>query len=212
MNSQRFDINSPDESELISAVVTATISQTQPTLNQLLKEVIYVIPSKQPESLRGKTASSLLIQIARELEKSLESPSHPTIAWFVVHVGLGSSPKEAIQAVQLVLERGLKPFEDFFVDRQGIHFYDYGVTPEKLNKIPERLSEFTQMTVRVDILEVNQVIEKFNLSEDEARRLLINLKVLENKMKIPIEQLLSVLDYNDDLLQQVLRSDFHQGF
>lgn len=207
MNSRLSDINPHEESELISAVVAATISQTQPTLNQLLQEVIYGIPAKQPESLRGQTASKLLIQIARELEKSLGNSTHPTMAWFLVHIGLGSSPMEAVQAVQLVLENGFKPFEDFFVDCQGIHFYDHGATPEKLNKIPERLSEFTQMTVRVDSSEINQVIERFNLSEDEARNVVLNLKILEKKMNISIEELLSALDYNDELLRQVIQSD-----
>ena len=207
MSSQPSDVNLQGCSELIRAVVAVTISRTQPTLNQLLEQVIYVIPSEQPESLRRQTASNLLIQIARELEKSLESPTHPTIAWFVVYVGLGSSPPEAVQAVQMVIEKGFKPFEDFFVDRQGIHFYDHGATPEKLAQIPERLSEFTQMTVRVDSSEVNHLSERFNLSEDEARNVLLNLKILEKKMRVTLEQLLSVLDYNDELLKQVIQSD-----
>jgi hypothetical protein len=122
-------------------------------------------------------------------------------------VGLGSSPPEAIQAVQMILDQGFKPFEDFFVDTQGIHFYDNGATPEKIDRIPERLSEFTQMTVRVDISEVNRLMNRFNLSEPEARNTLLNLKILEQKMKVPLEQLLSVLDYNDELLRQVIQSD-----
>lgn len=207
MSSQPSDVNLQEWSELICEVVAATISRTQPTLNQLLKQVIDVIPSEQPESLRRQTASNLLIQIARELEKSLESPTHPTIAWFVVYVGLGSSPPEAVQAVQMVIEKGFKPFEDFFVDRQGIHFYDHGATPEKLAQIPERLSEFTQMTVRIDRSEVNHLSERFNVSEDEARNVLLNLKILEKKMRVLLEQLLSVLDYNDELLKQVIQSD-----
>src|SRR5919202_4036694 len=207
MSSQPSDVNLQECSQLICAVVAATISRTQPTLNQLLEQVIYVIPSEQPESLRRQTASNLLIQIARELEKSLESPTHPTIAWFVVYVGLGSSPPEAIQAVQMVLDKGFKPFEDFFVDPQGIHFYDHGATPEKIEQIPQRLSEFTQMTVRIEISEVNHLIERFNLSESEARNVLMNLKILEQKMKLPIEELISVLDYNDALLRQVIQSD-----
>jgi hypothetical protein len=122
-------------------------------------------------------------------------------------VGLGSSPPEAIQAVQMILDQGFKPFEDFFVDTQGIHFYDNGATPEKIDRIPERLSEFTQMTVRVDLVEVNRLMNRFNLSEPEARNTLLNLKILEQKMKVPLEQLLSVLDYNDELLRQVIQSD-----
>jgi hypothetical protein len=207
MSSHPSNINSQEWSELISAVVAATISRTQPTLNQLIQQVIYVIPAKQPEPLRAQTASNLLIQIARELEKSLPSPNHPTIAWFVVYVGLGSSPPEALQSVQMVLDQGFKPFEDFFVDHQGIHFYDHGATPEKIAQIPQRLSEFTQMTVRIDISEVNHIIGKFNLSEAEARNMLMNLKILEKKMNLPIEQLLSLLEYNDELLRQVIESD-----
>ncbi len=207
MSFQPSNVNSQECSELISAVVAATINRNQPALNQLLKQVIYVIPARQPESLRAQTASNLLIQIARELEKSLESPTHPTIAWFVVYVGLGSSPPEAIQAVQMVLEQGFKPFEDFFVDHQGIHFYDRGATPQKIDQLPERLSEFTQMTVRIDSSEVNHAIERFNLSEDEARNMLLNLKILEKKMGVQFEDFLSVLDYNDELLRQVIQSD-----
>jgi hypothetical protein len=122
-------------------------------------------------------------------------------------VGLGSSPPEALQAVQMILDQGFKPFEDFFVDIQGIHFYDNGATPEKIDRIPERLSEFTQMTVRVDILEVNRLMNRFKLAEPEARNTLLNLKILEQKMKVPLEQLLSVLDDNDELLRQVIQSD-----
>ena len=207
MSSQSANANSQEGSELISAVVTAILSRNQSTLNQLLKQVMYDIPAKQPESLRAQTVSNLLMQIARELEKSLESPTHPTIAWFVVYVGLGSSPPEAIQAVQLVLDQGFKPFEDFFVDHQGIHFYDRGATPGKIEQIPQRLSEFTQMTVRIEISEVNHLIERFNLSEAEARNVLMNLKILEQKMKLPIEELLSVLDDNDALLRQVIQSN-----
>src|SRR5919202_1642887 len=208
MSSQPANANSQEGSELISAVVTAILRRNQSSLNQLLKQVMYDIPAKQPESLRAQTVSNLLMQIARELEQSLQSPTHPTIAWFVVYVGLGSSPPEAVQAVQMVIEKGFKPFEDFFVDRQGIHFYDHGATPEKLAQIPERLSEFTQMTVRVDSSEVNHLSERFNLSEDEARNVLMNLKILEKKMRVTLEQLLSVLDYNDELLKQVIQSDF----
>jgi hypothetical protein len=211
MSFQPSNVNSQECSELISAVVTATISRNQPALNQLLKQVIYVIPARQPESLRAQTASNLLIQIARELENSLDSPTHPTVAWFVVYVGLGSCPAEAVQAVQMVIDQGFKPFEDFFVDRQGIHFYDHGVTPEKIAQIPQRLSEFTQMTIRVDSSEVNHLIERFNLSEDDARNVLLNLKILEQKMKLPLEHLLSVLDYNNELLRQVIASDLTQS-
>lgn len=207
MNFQASNRDLQEWSELISAVVEATISQTQPTLNQLLKQVLYVIPSGQPDSLRAQIASHLLIQIARGLEQSLESPTHPTIAWFVAYVGFGSAPPEAVQAVQMVLEKGFKPFEDFFVDRQGIHFYDHGATPEKLDKIPERLSEFTQMTIRVNSSEIKQIVERFNLSDEQARTVLVNLKILEQKMKLPIAQLLSVLDHNEGLLRQVLESD-----
>jgi|SRR5919199_1126013 hypothetical protein len=207
MSSQPANANSQEGSELISAVVTAILRRNQSSLNQLLKQVMYDIPAKQPESLRAQTVSNLLMQIARELEQSLQSPTHPTIAWFVVYVGLGSSPPEAIQAVQMVLDKGFKPFEDFFVDPQGIHFYDHGATPEKIEQIPQRLSEFTQMTVRIEISEVNHLIERFNLSESEARNVLMNLKILEQKMKLPIEELLSVLDYNDALLRQVIQSD-----
>jgi hypothetical protein len=207
MNFQPTNINLPEPSELIPAVVTAAINRNQSVLDRLLQQIIYVIPSKQPESLRAQTASNLLIEIARELEKSLESPTHPTIAWFVVYVGLGSSLPEAVQAVQIILEKGFKPFEDFFVDHQGIHFYDRGATPQKIDQLPERLSEFTQMTVRIDSSEVNQVIERFNLSEDQARNMLLNLKILEKKMGVKFEDLLSILDYNDELLRQVIQSD-----
>jgi hypothetical protein len=64
------------------------------------------------------------------------------------------------------------------------------------------------MTVRVDILEVNRLMNRFNLAEPEARNTLLNLKILEQKMKVPLEQLLSVLDDNDELLRQVIQSDF----
>jgi hypothetical protein len=63
------------------------------------------------------------------------------------------------------------------------------------------------MTVRVDSSEVNHLSERFNLSEDDARNVLLNLKILEKKMRVPLEQLLSVLDYNDVLLKQVIQSD-----
>ncbi|HEY9635134.1 MAG TPA: hypothetical protein V6D14_17155 [Coleofasciculaceae cyanobacterium] len=207
MSSQPSNVNLPEWSDLISAVVVATISRSQSTLDQLLNQVIHVIPSKQPEYLRAQTANNLLIQITKELEKSLESATHSTLAWFVVYVGLSSAPPEAMQAVQMILEKGFKPFEDFFVDRQGIHFYNHGATAQKLEQIPERLSEFTQMTVRMNTLEVNHIIDRFNLSEADAKTLLLNLKILEKKMKLPIEQLLSVLDDNDELLQQVIQSD-----
>ena len=207
MSTQATNVSPQEWSEFISTVVTAIVNRNQATLNPLLKQVIYVIPAQQPESLRGKIASDLLLQIAQELEQCLGCSTHPTIAWFLVYVGLGSSPPEAIQAVQMILDQGFKPFEDFFVDTQGIHFYDNGATPEKIDRIPERLSEFTQMTVRVDISEVNRLMNRFNLSEPEARNTLLNLKILEQKMKVPLEQLLSVLDYNDELLRQVIQSD-----
>jgi hypothetical protein len=207
MNTPATNISPQEWSEFMSTVVTAILNQNQATLNPLLKQVIYIIPAQQPESLRGKIASDLLIQIAQELEKSLGCSTHPTIAWFLVYVGLGSSPPEAIQAVQMILDQGFKPFEDFFVDTQGIHFYDNGATPEKIDRIPARLSEFTQMTVRVDLLEVNRLMNRFNLAEHEARNTLLNLKILEQKMKVPLEQLLSVLDDNDELLRQVIQSD-----
>lgn len=211
MSFQESNVNTREWSDLVSAVVEATLSQNQSTLNQLLKQVIAVIPANQPEPLRGQTASNLLIQIAQELEKSLDRPNHPTIAWFVVYVGLGSSSPEAIQAVQMLLDQDFKPFDDFFVDPQGIHFYDQGATPEKLQQLPQRLSEFTQMTIRMEISEINHIIERFNLSENEAKNVLINLKILEQKMKISIDQLLSILDYNDDLLQNVIESDLTQS-
>ncbi|MBD2125640.1 hypothetical protein NDI39_12340 [Microcoleus sp. ZQ-A2] len=207
MSTQATNVSPQEWSEFISSVVTAILNRNQSTLNPLLKQAIYVIPAKQPESLRGEMASQLLIHIAQELERSLGCSTHPTIAWFMVYVGLGSSPPEAIQAVQMILDQGFKPFEDFFVDPQGIHFYDNGATPEKIDRIPERLSEFTQMTVRVELLEVNRLIKRFNLSEADARNTLLNLKILEQKMKVPLEQLLSVLDDNDELLRQVMQSD-----
>lgn len=216
MSTQSTNISSQEGSGLISKLVTAILTRNQTTLNPLLKQVIYVIPAQQPESLRGEIVRQLLVQIAQELEKSLGYSNHPTIAWFLVYVGLGSSPPEAIQAVQMILDQGFKPFEDFFVDTQGIHFYDNGATPENIERIPERLSEFTQMTVRVDLLEVNSLMKRFNLPEHEARNTLINLKILEQKMKVPVAQLLSVLEDNDALLQQVIQSDLtgsesHQG-
>jgi hypothetical protein len=207
MISQSANVNLQEQSELISALVSAALSRSQTTLTQLLKQVVYIIPCQYPERLRGQITTNLLIQITRELEKSLGSSSHPTIAWFVVYVGLGSSPPEALQAVQMILEKDFKPFEDFFVDHQGIHFYNHGTTPERIQQIPERLSEFTQMRVKIDVSEVNQVIERFDLSEAEARDLLLNLKILEKKMDLPIEQLLSVLDYNDGLRQEVMRAN-----
>jgi hypothetical protein len=208
MSTPATNVSAQEWSEFMSTLVTAILNQNQATLNPLLKQVIDVIPAQQPESLRGKIASDLLIQIAQELEQSLGCSTHPTIAWFMVYVGLGSSPPEALQAVQMILDQGFKPFEDFFVDTQGIHFYDNGATPEKIERIPARLSEFTQMTVRVDILEVNRLMNRFNLAEPEARNTLLNLKILEQKMKVPLEQLLSVLDDNDELLRQVIQSDF----
>lgn len=211
MNFQKTNLNTKEWSDLVSAVVEATLNQNPSLLNQLLQQVIDVIPANQPEPLRGQTASNLLIQIAQELEKSLESPNHPILAWFVVYVGLGSSSPEAVQAVQMLLDQGFKPFDDFFVDSQGIHFYDQGATPEKLQQIPQRLSEFTQMTIRMEISEINHIMERFNLSENEAKNVLINLKILEQKMKISIDELLSVLDYNDDLLQNVIESDLTQS-
>lgn len=207
MDSWSPDVNLQQWSKLISSVVEATLNQNQSTLNQLLNQVTHEIPSQQEESLRGQIARNLLIQIARELEKSLQSPTHPTLAWFATYVGLGSSPPTAIQAVQMLLDQGFKPFEDFFVDRQGIHIYDFGTTEEKLNQMPARLSEFTQMTVTVNASEVNQAIQKFNLSESEARNLLVNLKILEQKMNVPVEELLSVLESNEELLQQTVYSD-----
>jgi hypothetical protein len=207
MSTQATNVSPQEWSEFISSVVTAILNRNPATLNPLLKQAIYVIPAKQPESLRGEMASQLLIQIAQKLEQSLGCSTHPTIAWFMVYVGLGSSPPEAIQAVQMILDQGFKPFEDFFVDTQGIHFYDNGATPEKIERIPERLSEFTQMTVRIELLEVNRLIKRFNLSEADARNTLLNLKILEQKMKVPLEQLLSVLDDNDELLRQVMQSD-----
>lgn len=207
MISQLANVNLPEQSELISAIVSAALNRSQATLTQLLKQVVYILPFQYPECLRGEIASNLLIQITRELGKSLGSPTHPTIAWFVVYVGLGSSPPEAIEAVQMILGKEFKPFEDFFVDRQGIHFYDRGVTPEKIQQIPERLSEFTQMRVRINALEVDGVMERFNLSEAHARDLLLNLKILEKKMDVSVEKLLSILDYNPGLRQEVMRAD-----
>jgi hypothetical protein len=207
MISQLANVNLPEQSELISAIVSAALNRSQATLTQLLKRVVYILPFQYSECLRGEIASNLIVQITRELGKSLGSPTHPTIAWFVVYVGLGSSPPEAVEAVQMIIEKEFKPFEDFFVDRQGIHFYDRGATPEKIQQIPERLSEFTQMRVRINALEVDGVMERFNLSETEARDLLLNLKILEKKMDVSFEKLLSILDYNPRLRQEVMRAD-----
>jgi len=207
MISQLANVNLPEQSELIFAIVSAALNRSQATLTQLLKQVVYILPFQYPECLRGEIASNLLVQITRELRESLGSPTHPTIAWFVVYVGLGSSPPEAVEAVQMIIEKEFKPFEDFFVDRQGIHFYDRGATPEKIQQIPERLSEFTQMRVRINALEVDGVMERFNLSETEARDLLLNLKILEKKMDVSVEKLLSILDYNPGLRQEVMRAD-----
>lgn len=217
MISQLANVNLPEQTELIFAVVSAALSRDQTTLTRLLKQVVYILPFQYPECLRGEVASRLLIQITREIEKSLESPTHPTIAWFVVYVGLGSSPPEAVEAVQMLLEKGFQPFEDFFVDRQGIHFYDCGATPEKIQQLPERLSEFTQMRVRINTLEVDGVMERFNLSEADARDLLLNLKILEKKMDVSVKKLLSILDYNPGLRQEVMQADLtsttiNQGF
>jgi len=217
MISQLANVNLPEQTELIFAVVSAALSRDQATLTRLLKQVVYSLPFQYPECLRGEIASNLLIQITRELENSLGSPTHPTMAWFVVYVGLGSSPPEAVQAVQMILEKEFKPFEDFFVDRQGIHFYDRGATSEKIKQIPERLSEFTQMRVRINASEVDGVMERFNLSEAEARDLLLNLKILEKKMDVPVEQLLCILDCSPGLRQEVMRADLtsntvNQGF
>ena len=51
---------------------------------------------------------------------------------------------------------------------------------------------------------------------NQARNTLLNLKILEQKMKVPVAQLLSVLDDNDAILQQVIQSELtgsesHQG-
>ena len=210
MSFQESNINTQDWSDLVSAVVEAALTQNQIALNQLLKQVIDVFSANPPKLSSGQTASNLLIQISQELENSLGSPNHPLMAWFVVYVGLGSTSPEAIQAVQMLLDQDFKPFDDFFVDPQGIHFYDQGATSEKLQQLPQRLSEFTQMTIRMDIAEINHIIERFHLSENEAKKVLINLKILEQKMKISLDQLLSILDYNDDLLQNVIESDLTQ--
>jgi hypothetical protein len=145
MSTPATNVSAQEWSEFMSTLVTAILNQNQATLNPLLKQVIDVIPAQQPESLRGKIASDLLIQIAQELEQSLGCSTHPTIAWFMVYVGLGSSPPEALQAVQMILDQGFKPFEDFFVDTQGIHFYDNGATPEKIERIPARLSDYLSL-------------------------------------------------------------------
>lgn len=208
MNSQSSNANPQELSKLIAGVVDATLCQNHQTLNQLLKQLVYDIPAQQPnESLKAQTTKTILIQIASQLENILGSTTHPIMAWFVVYVGLVSSPPEAIQSVQMVLDRGFKPFEDFFVDRQGIHFYDLGTSPEKLARMPERLSEFTQMTVRINITEVHHLMERFDVAETMARQMLLNLKILEQKMNIPLEELLRVLDYNDELKRQVMESD-----
>jgi hypothetical protein len=208
MNSKSSNANPQELSKLIAGVVDAVIGQNHQTLNQLLKQLVYDIPAQQPnESLKAQTTKTILIEIASKLENILGSITHPIMAWFVVYVGLVSSPPEAIQSVQMVLDRGFKPFEDFFVDRQGIHFYDLGTSPEKLSRMPERLSEFTQMTVRINITEVHQLMERFDVAETMARQMLLNLKILEQKMNIPLEELLGVLDYNDELKRQVMESD-----
>ncbi|MBO1347210.1 MAG: hypothetical protein EBE86_007340 [Hormoscilla sp. GUM202] len=194
-------------SGLISAVVEAALNQTQPVLNQLLKIVMYDIPLQQPEELRAPTAKHILIEIGKGMTQALGSLTHPTLAWFVVHVGVGATPAEAVQSVQMLLEQGFVPFADFFTDRQGIHFYDDGATQEKLQKMPERLSEFTQMTVTINIKEVHHIMEKYKVSEPLARKMLMNLKILEQKMNVSLKELLSELDRNQELLQDVMNSD-----
>ena len=191
---------------LVSAVVDATLNQNYPRLNQLLKTALYDIPLQQPESLRAQIARNFLIQVAQGLEKSLGAKHH-ILTWFIVYVGLGSAPPQAIQAAQMVLDEGLKPFADFFVDHQGIHFYNHGDNADNINKIPPRLSEFTQMTVRISQEEVQQVMGKYNLSEEKARQVVLNLKILEQKMTVPFQELLMVLDSNQALLNQVMTSD-----
>ncbi|MEQ9623282.1 hypothetical protein [Coleofasciculus chthonoplastes] len=191
---------------LVSAVVEATLNQNQPRLNKLLKTALYDIPSEQPESLRAEVARKFLIQVAQRLEESLGAKHH-ILAWFMVYVGLGNILPEAIQATQMVLNEGLKPFADFFVDRQGIHFYNHGDKADNINKIPPRLSEFTQMTVRISQDEVQQVMGKYSLSEEKARQVVLNLKILEQKMNVQFQQLLTVLDSNQALLNQVMTLD-----
>lgn len=191
---------------LVSAVVDATLNQNQPRLNQLLKTALYDIPTEQPESLRAQVARTFLIQVAHHLEESLGAKHH-ILAWFMVYVGLGSTSPEAIQATQMVLNEGLKPFTDFFVDRQGIHFYNHGNQVDNISKIPPRLSEFTQMTVQISQDEVQQVMGKFSLSEEKARQVVLNLKILEQKMEVNFQQLLLVLESNQALLNQVMTVD-----
>lgn len=73
MSSQPSNVHSQERCQLITAVVEATISQNLPTLDQLLKQVISIIPANQPESVRSQTVSSLLIEISRELESCSKS-------------------------------------------------------------------------------------------------------------------------------------------
>lgn len=208
MNYQSSTPNPQQLSQLIAELVAAVTSKNEQIINQLLKYLLYDIPSQQPNDLlKAQVTKRILIETAQKLENLLGSTTHPLMAWFIVYVGLASSPPEAIQSVQMVLDRGFKPFEDFFVDRQGIHFYDLANSPEKLAKMPERLSEFTQMTVRINITEVHEVMARFNVSETKARQMLLNLKILEQKMNMPLEQLLSVLDTNPDLKEQVMEAD-----
>ncbi|MEQ8752349.1 hypothetical protein [Coleofasciculus sp. G1-WW12-02] len=199
------NINTP----LVSAVVEATLNQNYPRLNKLLKTALYDTPIQEPESLRAQIARTFLIQVAQGLEESVGAKHH-ILAWFMVYVGLGSAPPEAIQAAQMVLDEGLKPFADFFVDRQGIHFYNHGDNADNINKIPPRLSEFTQMTVRISQEEVQQVMGKYSLSEEKARQVVLNLKILEQKMNVQFQQLLMVLDSNEALLNQVMTLDLSQ--
>ncbi|MEQ9552234.1 MAG: hypothetical protein RIM23_21810 [Coleofasciculus sp. G3-WIS-01] len=207
MNSEpsNENINTP----LVSAVVEATLNQNYPRLNKLLKTALYDTPIQEPESLRAQIARNFLIQVAQGLEESVGAKHH-ILAWFMVYVGLGSAPPEAIQAAQMVLDEGLKPFADFFVDRQGIHFYNHGDKADNINKIPPRLSEFTQMTVRISQEEVQQVMGKYSLSEEKARQVVLNLKILEQKMHVPFQQLLTILDANEALLNQVMTLDLSQ--
>ncbi|MFP5273820.1 hypothetical protein [Coleofasciculus sp.] len=207
MNSEpsNENINTP----LVSAVVEATLNQNYPRLNKLLKTALYDTPIQEPESLRAQIARTFLIQVAQGLEESVGAKHH-ILAWFMVYVGLGSAPPEAIQAAQMVLDEGLKPFADFFVDRQGIHFYNHGDNADNINKIPPRLSEFTQMTVRISQEEVQQVMGKYSLSEEKARQVVLNLKILEQKMNVQFQQLLMVLDSNEALLNQVMTLDLSQ--
>lgn len=199
------NINTP----LVSAVVEATLNQNYPRLNKLLKTALYDTPIQEPESLRAQIARNFLIQVAQGLEESVGAKHH-ILAWFMVYVGLGSAPPEAIQAAQMVLDEGLKPFADFFVDRQGIHFYNHGDNADNINKIPPRLSEFTQMTVRISQEEVQQVMGKYSLSEEKARQVVLNLKILEQKMNVIFQELLTILDANEALLNQVMTLDLSQ--